>query len=508
MTPQRNEPVVLLVLDGWGVEPPGPGNAITRSEPARMARMASGSPCLLDASGRAVGVPDGVMGNSEVGHLTMGAGRVIEQDLVRIGDACRSGAIGRRPVMQELFRAAKAGSGRLHLLGLCSDAGVHAMLLHGKAIVRGAHEAGVPRIFVHPFTDGRDTPPTSGAGFVRDLEAFLATVPGASVGTLGGRYYGMDRDQRWDRIEKACRALVLGDAPRAGSAEAAVRASYERGVTDEFIEPVVIDEEGLLRDGDAVLFTNFRADRGRQLSRALTSPAFSEFVLPRPRLAMFATMTEYSRDLGLPAVFEPQEPRDTMGETFSRAGWPQLRVAETEKYAHVTYFFNGGREEPFPGEERILVPSPKVATYDLQPAMSAEEVTRRAVEWILEGGPRLVVMNLANPDMVGHTGDLEATIAACRVTDACVGRVEDAVLARGGVLFVTADHGNAEHMLDAAGGPHTAHTLAPVPLLVSDARGPQRLQARGGLADVAPTLLHAAGLPVPAVMTGHSLLLP
>ena len=501
----RDEPVVLLVLDGWGHEPDGPGNAIARSEPLRMNRLMGDSPCLLDASGRAVGVPEGVMGNSEVGHLTMGAGRVVEQDLVRIGDACRSGALARRPVLRRLFEAARQGSGRLHVLGLCSEAGVHAMLEHAEAVVRAAREAGVQRIFVHPFTDGRDTPPTSGEGFVRGLEEFLASIPGASIGTLGGRYYGMDRDQRWDRIERAARALVLGDAPRVPSASEGVRAAYARGVTDEFIEPVVVDAEGVLRDGDAVLFTNFRADRGRQLSRALTDPSFDAFHLPRPKLAMFATMTEYSKDLGLPVVFEPQEPRDTMGETFSRAGWPQLRVAETEKYAHVTYFFNGGREEPFPGEVRILVPSPKVATYDREPSMSAHEVTRRAVEWILAGGRRLVVMNLANPDMVGHTGDLAATITACRVTDACVGRVEDAVISRGGILFVTADHGNAEHMIDAAGGPHTAHTLAPVPFVVSDAQGPRRLRPRGGLSDVAPTILEAAGLRAPEIMSGRSL---
>jgi len=502
---RREEPIVLLVLDGWGSEAAGPGNAILLSGAPRMSALAQHQPCLLDASGRAVGVPEGVMGNSEVGHLTLGAGRVIEQDLVRIDEASKSGTLARRPALVALFQAARAGSGRLHLLGLCSDAGVHAHLDHLEAVVRAASEAGVPRILLHVFTDGRDTPPTSAALYVERLERFLDGVPGASIASVGGRYFGMDRDKRWDRVEKAWRAMVLGDGPRAASASEAVRAARDAGTTDEFIPPCIVDPEGVIRDGDAVLFTNFRADRGRQLTRAFTQDGFDGFPLKRPALSGFATMTEYAADMGVPVVFPNETPRDTMGEVVARAGWPQLRIAETEKYAHVTYFFNGGREEAFPGEERVLIPSSKVATYDLEPEMRAREITRDAVEWILRDGPRLVVMNLANADMVGHSGRLEATMAACRVVDECVGAIEDATLARGGVLAVTADHGNAEHMLDAAGGPHTAHTTNPVPFVLRDARGSHRLRARGGLCDVAPTLLALAGLEAPELMTGASL---
>ncbi len=498
-------PIVLLVLDGWGVSEPSAGNAILKSAPRVMPALVHGDGCRLEASGRAVGVPDGVMGNSEVGHLTIGAGRIIEQDLVRISAACRDGSIAERPAFRAMLDACDGGSGRLHILGLCSDAGVHAMLEHQLAIARAASRAGAARVFLHPFTDGRDTPPLSALDHVARLERGAGEISRASVGTIGGRYWGMDRDQRWDRTERAYRAL-LGDAPRASSALDAVRSAHARGVTDEFIEPVVVDAESALRDGDVVLHANFRADRGRQMIRALHDPRFDGFEATTRRLASLVTMTEYSADFGVPVLFEPQRPEQTMGQVVAEAGWPQLRIAETEKYAHVTYFFNGGREEPFPGEERILVPSPRVATYDSVPAMSAIEVTDRAVAWIDAAGPRVVVMNLANPDMIGHTGDLNATIEACRVTDRCVGRVAEAVAARKGLLFVTADHGNAEHMLDESGGPHTAHTLAPVPFVAAEAGVPRALRPAGGLRDVAPTVLEAAGLPVPALMTGRSLL--
>jgi 2,3-bisphosphoglycerate-independent phosphoglycerate mutase len=505
-------PISLIVLDGWGHAPDAPANAISLAAPRQMRLLQGNGPrALLAASGRAVGLPDGVMGNSEVGHLTIGAGRVILQDLVRISDACADGSIGERPAARGAFDAVRRSGGRLHFMGLCSDAGVHSHLDHVKALVLAASRAGVARIAVHPFTDGRDTPPSSAAGYVRDVEDFLDRVPGASIGVVCGRYHAMDRDNRWERTERAYRALVEGAAEVAPSAHLAVARSHAAGVTDEFIAPTAVDRSALVRDGDAIMFFNFRADRGRQLTRAFMEEGFAEFSAPRPKLASFVTMTQYHASFGLPVLFEPNEPTRMLGETFSEAGWPQLRLAETEKYAHVTYFLNGGREQPFPGEERVLVPSPKVATYDLQPAMAATQLAAHASSWIGRGGARLMVLNFANADMVGHSGILPATIEACRVVDECVGQVADATRRAGGALVVTADHGNAECMVDERGGPHTAHTLNPVPLAVLDARAPGdgrlALRPTGGLCDVAPTLLELAGLVPPSIMTGQSLIL-
>ena len=507
----RQDPIVLVVLDGWGFAPDGPANAISLARPAGMrALQGNGPACLLEASGSAVGVPDGVMGNSEVGHLTIGAGRVIPQDLVRIGDACRDGSLGERPAARLVFEAVRESRGRLHFIGLCSDAGVHSDVAHLRALVMAAAKAGVSRIFVHPLTDGRDTPPDSAARYVGELEQFLAGIPGASIATLGGRYHAMDRDKRWERTEVAYRAMVLGEGPIASSGSDAVAQGHAEGTTDEFIKPTIVDREGLVRDGDAIVFFNFRADRARQLTRAFTDPGFSDFAAPRPKLSAFVTMTSYGADFDVPVLFERIAPSDTLGEIFASAGWAQLRLAETEKYAHVTYFLNGGREEPFPGEERILVPSPKVATYDTVPAMAARQVTDHAVAWIDRGGARLLVMNLANADMVGHSGVLPATVEACSIVDECVARVVEETRRALGVLAVTADHGNAEQMLDARGRPHTAHTTNRVPFALVDSRGPGdgrvALRREGGLCDVAPTLLAMAGLPAPEVMTGRSLL--
>lgn len=507
----RQDPIALVVLDGWGFAPDGPANAISLARPAAMRRLQGNGPaCLLDASGAAVGLPDGVMGNSEVGHLTLGAGRVVPQDLVRINRAARDGTMGERPAAKWVFDALRTSGGRLHFVGLCSDAGVHSDVAHLRALVLAASAAGVPRIFVHPLTDGRDTPPDSAARYVGELERFLAGVPGASIGTLGGRYHAMDRDERWERTEAAYRAMVLGEGASSPSGSLAVAQGHAAGLTDEFIEPTIVDRDGLVRDGDAILYFNFRADRGRQLTRAFTEPDFAAFAAPRPKLVAFATMTSYGEDFDVPVLFEPVPPAETLGEVFATSGWPQLRLAETEKYAHVTYFFNGGREEPFEGEERMLVPSPRVATYDAMPGMSARSLADHASAWIGRGGARLLVMNFANADMVGHSGVLAATIEACAVADECVARIAEVTRRVGGVLAVTADHGNAEQMLDERGRPHTAHTTHRVPFALVDGRGTGDgrvpLRKAGGLCDVAPTLLAIAGLRAPSCMSGRSLL--
>ncbi len=506
---QHLRPVVLVVLDGWGEAPSNEeGNAIARAGLDVLPRLHAVDPhALLAASGGAVGLPDGIMGNSEVGHLTIGSGRVMEQDLVRINRACQDGTIGQLPALQQTFDAVRSGSGRLHYFGLCSSAGVHSDLSHLRALVEAAERAGVPRQFVHCFTDGRDTPPDSGKGFVTELETFLAGVEGAGVGSVMGRYWAMDRDSRWDRTERAYAALVRGQANRAASGEAAMAASYEREVSDEFVEPVIVDEQSRLQPGDGVIYTNFRADRTRQLTAALTQEGFDAFpVGDRPKLATFLCMTEYSSDFGLPVLFRRGHPDHVLGELFAEAGWEQMRLAETEKYAHVTYFLNGGREEPMRREERVLVPSPKVATYDLAPAMSAEALTEHALRWIHRGGARLLIVNFANADMVGHTGNLGAAMEACRTVDRCLGRIVEAVDTEGGVLLITADHGNAETMIDERGEPMTAHTTLPVPVLLHDSAGTAGLRLHdGGLQDVAPTLLTLAGLPIPEQMTGKSL---
>ena len=506
---ERRTPIVLVVLDGWGeAAESDAGNAIARAGLKVLPGLVAHDPHgHLQASGPAVGLPEGIMGNSEVGHLTIGSGRVIDQDLVRISKACADGSIAENPELRRAFEAARESGGRLHWLGLCSDAGVHSDLAHLRAMVKAAAEAGVERQLVHAFTDGRDTPPDSGLRYVAELESFLAGVKGAALGSVMGRYWGMDRDQRWERTEKAYAALVRGEAARAATGEEAMERSYAEGVSDEFVEPVLIAGDAALRSGDSVVHFNFRADRTRQLTMALTQEGFDAFpVGDRPKLARYTCMTVYREDFRLPVLFRREAPQRVLGELFAEAGWEQMRLAETEKYAHVTYFVNGGREETFAGEERVLVPSPRVATYDLTPAMSAEAVTDQAVKWIGLGGPRLLVLNFANADMVGHTGNLEAAMEACRVVDRCLGRIVEAVDRTGGVLLVTADHGNAERMIDERGEPMTAHTTQPVPIVLHDARGAAGRRLRdGGLQDVAPTLLNLAGLPVPPEMSGHDL---
>ena len=504
---------LLVILDGFGCRKARDGNAI----------LLAGTPALdglcnefphgeLLTSGLAVGLPDGQMGNSEVGHTNIGAGRIVFQDLVRINRACESGELARRPAIAHAFDTAKSSGGALHLFGLVSDGGVHSSLVHLSALLRAANERGLSRVFVHAFTDGRDTSPKSGAGFLAALEREMAGT-NAQVATVTGRYFAMDRDHRWDRVERAYNTLVRGEGHLASSGEAAVQAAYARGETDEFIAPTVIvrpdgTPRGLVRDGDVVLFFNFRSDRARELTRAFTEPSFTGFTpTPRPRLATYVTMTEYDKNFGLRAAFPPEQPSEILPELVSRAGLRQMRCAETEKYAHVTFFFNGGREVVFPSEERILVPSPRdVATYDLKPEMSAREVTAKLCAKLPEVD--FAVVNYANPDMVGHTGVLSAAITAVKVVDECVGVLVKAAQDAGFSTIITADHGNCEMMIDpVTGGPHTQHTIGPVPVIVVDReRRGTRVREGGILADVAPTLCAMIGLPQPNVMTGRPLL--
>jgi len=460
----------------------------------------------LTTCGEAVGLPAGQMGNSEVGHLNLGAGRIVYQDLTRIDKAVADGELATNPVVQATFARARK-KGTLHLVGLLSPGGVHSHERHLHALLRLAGDAGVKRIRVHAFLDGRDTAPRSAKKSIEATESVLRAIPGSAVATVSGRFFGMDRDKRWDRVEKAYRAMVSGEGLRAASPSKALEDAYARGESDEFVTPTVIDGvDGSIRDGDTVLAFNFRPDRMRQISRALADPAFDEFPRPwRPADLHYVTMTEYDETFPYPVIFTDEPLRHTLGEVVSRAGIRQLRIAETEKYAHVTYFFNGSEETPFPGEDRILIPSPKVTTYDQKPEMSALEVTEE-LERRLDGRTYgFFVLNFANADMVGHTGVLEAAVRAVETVDRCLGRVLEAVGRGGGLALVTADHGNAEQMIDEeTGGPHTAHTLNPVPVLI--AAGEARPVRSGILADVAPTILGLMDLKAPPEMTGSSLL--
>jgi 2,3-bisphosphoglycerate-independent phosphoglycerate mutase len=500
-------PVVLCILDGWGYLPDGPSNAIRLAKTPNWHRLVAASPhTTIEASELNVGLPAGQMGNSEVGHMNLGAGRVVMQELPRIDQAIADGSLARNPALERFIAALKHSGGTAHLLGLMSPGGVHSHQRHIAALAGIIAKAGV-KVLIHAFLDGRDTPPKSAAAYLAD---FAADQPGIGFATVTGRYYAMDRDNRWDRVERAYRALALGEGAGAATPEAAVAASYEADVTDEFVAPAVIGTYHGMQDGDGLLMANFRADRARELLAAILDPAFDKFDRPRPvRFAASLGMVEYSDELNrfLGTIFAPDRLRDTFGEIVSKAGLKQLRIAETEKYAHVTFFFNGGRETSFPGEERILVPSPKVATYDQQPEMSAFEVTDKLVSAIEGRHFDVIVVNFANPDMVGHSGIMAAAIAAVEAVDTCLGRVADAVIHAGGVLLVTADHGNIEQMTDpVTGAPHTAHTINPVPVvLVNPPTGIGGI-GHGKLADIAPTLLALLGVAQPAAMTGQSLL--
>jgi len=500
-------PLLLMILDGWGQGPDGPYNAVTRAGAYNyFGLLRASSHRTLVCSGSAVGLPAGQMGNSEVGHLTIGSGRVVLQDLPRISRDIETGAFFENEVLRAACRASSDGT--LHLMGLVSDGGVHSHLDHLRALVVLAKREGVHKLAIHAILDGRDTSPTSGLGFVQELEAFLSTAGVGAVATVMGRYWAMDRDLRWERTERAYRAFTAAEGRRAASAEEAIREGYDAGTTDEFAEPAVLRPDlGTVRDGDGILFFNFRADRARQIARAFTEEPFDGFARERrPRLATYTTFTRYRKDFDFPVAFGAEVPRNTMGETVSGAGRTQLRIAETEKYAHVTFFFNGGREAPFDREERILIPSPKVATYDLQPSMSAPEVTEAYLKRLEAEPPAFTLLNFANPDMVGHTGNFEAACEAVRVVDGCMRRIVDRILELGGAVCLTADHGNLEYMRNADGSPHTAHTTNEVPLLwIGPARGELDCENPRGLSSIAPTLLEWMGIPVPPEMNAPSL---
>lgn len=497
-------------MDGWGINPGRDGNATSLASTPNLKRLAAEYPASqIDTSGLSVGLPEGQMGNSEVGHLTMGAGRIIYQELTRIGKAISEGALDGDPVIARLVSGLKSSGKALHLMGLLSDGGVHSHMAHLFGLLDIFRKKGLAKIYIHAFLDGRDTPPSSGAKYMEELLSFIKQLgSSARVSTVVGRYWAMDRDNRWDRVKKAYDAFVHGVGVQSPDPVQAIRDSYARGETDEFVKPVVVEGGSPVSDGDGVLFFNFRADRAREITRAFVQDDFDGFDrTKRPAVSSFTCLTEYDASLKLPVLFRPQELKNILGEVLSRNGLRQFRVSETEKYAHVTFFFNGGTEAPFEGEERLLIPSVKdVATYDLKPEMRALEIAEAAVEKIKDGGYSFILMNFANGDMVGHTGVLQAAVKACETVDRAVGMVADAALDKGWTVMVTADHGNAEQMIDEAdNGPFTAHTTNPVPFIFADnARKDVKLTA-GGLQDVAPTVLKAMGLPQPKEMTGKAL---
>lgn len=506
--PGRPKPVMLLILDGWGHREEPADNALAQAELPNWRRLLQTCPhTLIHTEGRHVGLPDGQMGNSEVGHMNLGAGRIVYQDLTRIDAAIEDGSFFDNPQLRAACEKAKAAGGTLHVMGLISPGGVHSHERQVFAMLDLAARLGVPKVAVHAFLDGRDTPPRSAEASLRALQDRCAALGNAGIASVSGRYYAMDRDKRWDRLRRAWDAIVDAQSEfHAPDALAALAAAYARGENDEFVAPTVIGDGAKVADGDAVVFMNFRADRARQLTAAFVAPGFDGFQARRPALAYFVCLSEYDAKLPAPVAFGPDTLAHTFPQVVADAGLSQLRIAETEKYAHVTFFFSGGREDEYPGEQRILVPSPKVATYDLQPEMSCPEVTARLVEAIRAGTFDVIVCNLANPDMVGHTGDLAAAVRAAQEVDTAIGAIEAAVREAGGALVITADHGNLEMMRDPkTGQPHTAHTVGPVPLVVVGARGDARLREGGALRDVAPTLLDLLGLPQPAEMTGKTL---
>lgn len=508
-------PVALIIRDGWGINPSGvegatrDGNAVLLSKTPFHHDMATRYPrATLQCSGEEVGLPEGQMGNSEVGHLNLGAGRIVYQDLTRISKAIREGELARNGVLQTALAKAKEVGGAVHFIGLLSDGGVHSHQEHLHALIAVAKAAGVRDILVHALMDGRDTSPTGGRGYLADLVRAMATIGAGEIATIVGRYFGMDRDRRWERVKKAWDAIVHGVGEAAKDPVKAVEAQYAAGVTDEFMTPIVLNgsRRPIIKDGDSIVFFNFRSDRGRQLSQPFLFDDFAGFDLGGRPKVHYVTMTVYDKTFPCPVIFGPQTLDDIFGQIVSRSGRTQVRIAETEKYPHVTYFFNGGIEVPFEGEERILVPSPKVATYDLQPEMSAPEVTEKAVAALRSGKFDFMILNFANPDMVGHTGSLPAAIRAVECIDGCVRRVIEALLGMDGKALVTADHGNCEQMIAADGSPHTAHTTNLVELFYVAADAAAYEVKSGILADVAPTLLEMGGLQKPAAMTGTSLI--
>ena len=503
----RPKPVLLLILDGWGHRDDPADNAVAQAELPNWHGLLRDCPhTLVHTSGKYVGLPDGQMGNSEVGHMNLGAGRVVYQDLTRIDAAIEDRSFFANAELLAACDAAKAYRATLHVLGLLSPGGVHSHEAHIFAMLELARERGVAKAAVHAFLDGRDTPPKSAEASLIKLQAVCDAMPGARIASVSGRYFAMDRDQRWDRVEKAYLAMAEAHAEfHADDALSALNAAYARGETDEFVQPTVLAGAEPMRDGDAVVFMNFRADRAREMTMCFVTLDRIGFRPPRTiALSRYVCLSEYDASLPAAVAYGPESLRNTLPEVLAAHGMTQLRIAETEKYAHVTFFFNGGREAVWPGEERILVPSPKVATYDLQPEMSAPEVTARLVDAIGSGRFDVIICNLANPDMVGHTGDLAAAIRAAESIDAALGDIVAALRAVGGEMLLTADHGNLEMMRDpATGQPHTAHTTGPVPLVYLGRAA--HLKDDGALRDVAPTLLHLLGMTQPAEMSGHNL---
>jgi len=507
---------LLIILDGWGIGPHNATNATYQADtPFLDGLWQKYSHTQLQASGEAVGLPAGFMGNSEVGHLNIGAGRVVYQDLLRVNAAIADGSFERIPAFTGLLEKLKKTGARLHLLGLVSDGGVHSHIDHIYALLKMARQQGIAETLVHVITDGRDTPPDSGADYVAALQAHMDSIGYGRIATVCGRFYAMDRDTRWDRVEKAYRLYTRGEGVAESHPVEAVKNAYARGETDEFIKPVIIaspteKHRSTVNHRDGVICFNFRAARVREITRAFTQPDFSEFpAAPRPQLAAWVCMTRYDENFTLPVAFGPVHLEKILGQAVSEAGLQQLRIAETEKYAHVTYFFNGGEEDPFPGEDRCLVPSPRdIATYDQKPEMSAPQVTAELLEHFEKKAYGLVVLNFANGDMVGHTGILQAAIKACETVDRCVAEIVTTVISHGGHVFVTADHGNVETMADENGNPHTAHTLNPVPFIMVDDRRRDQGLREGVLGDIAPTLLEVMGIEQPEEMTGKSLLVP
>ena len=509
-------PACLIIMDGYGLAPDSPSNAISlASTPVLDKLFANGPWARLEASGEAVGLPEGQMGNSEVGHLNIGAGRVVFQELTRVNRACRDGSIASNPRIVEAFESAKSAGGTVHFMGLLSDGGVHSSNEHLYALMRAAQAFGIPRVRVHCFMDGRDVPPASGATYISHLLAEMDDIRNEALGapcdmavaSISGRYYAMDRDNRWERVERAFHTLVCAENYQQLDPVAAMEASYAAGVTDEFVVPVSLDQTGIC-DGDAVVFFNFRPDRAREITRAFVDDAFEGFERKAHPRVSFVCLTEYDPEIEAPVAFAREFPENVLADVLAAAGLSQYHIAETEKYAHVTFFLNGGREAEKPGETRVLIPSPKVATYDLQPHMSEPEVAETLAAAIRAREADVYLVNFANCDMVGHTGVIPAAVCAVEAVDRGVGKVLEAMREVGGITFITADHGNADKMLADDGSPHTAHTTALVPFACVDESGSQ-LQLRtcdGCLADIAPTLLNAIGLSVPPEMTGNCLL--
>lgn len=504
-----NHKAILMILDGWGISPDPKVSAIAQAQTPFVDSLYTKYPnATLLTDGMNVGLPEGQMGNSEVGHMNLGAGRIVYQDLAKINLAVKNDTLQDEPTLKEAFAYARSEGRPVHFLGLLSDGGVHSHIDHLKGLVRAAADAGVQASYIHAFTDGRDVDPKSGVGFVRDLLAFLKSSP-TRLASVVGRYYAMDRDKRWERVREAYDLLVRGTGTPSRDAVASLEASYAAGVTDEFIKPIVLtDAQGsplaTLADGDVVIFFNFRTDRGRELTQALSQVAYHEQNM-HPLKLYYVTLTNYDDTYqGVHVVYDKDNIENTLGEVLARAGKKQIRIAETEKYPHVTFFFNGGREKPFEGEQRILCPSPKVATYDLKPEMSAFEIRDAIIPELKKGEADFVCLNFANPDMVGHTGDMQAAIKACETVDSCARAVITAGLENGYSTLVIADHGNCDTMINPDGSPNTAHTTNPVPLILVD---PDRKHIRSGvLGDVAPTLLEILGVPQPELMTQKSLL--